>query len=196
VHRRTARGNRIGLTVLGLVLLAGAAALFGARLGWYGTSGKRARVYPGSAAGFVRDNGDWLWPVAAAVAILLGLLFLRWLLVQSRTDTVRRVVADTDADGADSGRTLLAAGAVTDAVQDDVAGVRGVRRARATLTGPRDAPTLWLAVTTTADADLGRLRRHLAATTLPDVRAALEQPDLPVQVTVAVGTSAAGREVR
>ena len=77
-----------------------------------------------------------------------------------------------------------------------MAGVRGVRRAHATMTGPRDAPTLWLGITTTADADLGRLRRHLATSTLPDVRAALEQPELPVQITVAVGTSAAGREVR
>ena len=98
MHRRTARGNRLGLVVVGVVLLAGAVALFGARLGWYGRPGRHARVYPGSAATFVRDNSDWLWPVAAAVAIVLGLVFLRWLLVQPRTDTVRRVVLDTDGD--------------------------------------------------------------------------------------------------
>ncbi|MHA3705098.1 hypothetical protein ACXR2U_23245 [Jatrophihabitans sp. YIM 134969] len=198
MHQRTARGNRLGLLVLGILLLAGGVALFGAHQGWYGAGGPDTAVYPDSAASFVDDNSGWLWPVAAAVAIIVGLVFLRWLLVQPRTDSVRRLIADSDdgGDGSDgAGRTTLTSGAVADAVEADVETVRGVRRSNATLTGPRDAPSLWLSVTTAADADLGRLRQHLDTQTLPAVRAALEQPDLPVQITVAVSNREAGREV-
>lgn len=195
MHRRTARGNRLGLSIVGVLLLAAGVALFGAHQGWYGASGTRDVVYPKSAADFVHGNASWLWPVVAAVGIVVGLLFLRWLLVQPRTDTVRRLPADAEDDTAGSGRTTLLAAAVTDAVEDDVATVRGVRRARASLSGPRDAPTLWLAVTTAADADLGRLRQHLATQTLPAVRSALEQPELPAQITVAVSNHSVGRDV-
>lgn len=195
MHRHTARGNRLGLVLVGIVLLAGGVALYGAHAGWYGASGPDTSVYPDGARSFVGDNSGWLWPVAGVVAILVGLVFLRWLLVQPRTDSIRRVALDSDGDEPGAGRTVLAASAVTDAVEDDVETVRGVRRSHASLTGPRDAPTLWLSVTTAADADLGRLRRHVRSQTLPGVRAALEQPSMPAYITVAVSNREAGREV-
>ncbi len=198
MHRRTARGNRLGLILTGLLLLVGGAALLGGHQGVYGASGTKDTVYPDAASEFVHDNSGWLWPVAAALAIVLGLVFLRWLLVQPRTDTLRRLRVDSDDDSGDgSGRTTLAASAVTDAVEDDLDDVRGVRHASASLTGHGDAPTLWLSVTTDADADLGRIRRHISTTSLPAVRAALDQPDLPAQIVVEVSKrSAKSRDLR
>lgn len=196
MHRRTARGNRLGLILVGLLLLIGGLALVAVRVDVFGSAANDQVAYPDDVATFVADNAGWLWPVAAAVAILIGLVFLRWLLVQPRTDTVRRLRIDADGEGDGSGRTTLASSAVTDAVEDDLTDQRGVRRASASLTGPVDDATLWLAVTTDADADLGRLRRHLATDTVPSVRAALEQPELPVQVRVEVSNRSGGREVR
>ena len=95
-----------------VLLLAGGVALFGAHQGWYGAAGTDDVVYPKGVAEFVHDNEGWLWPVVAAVGIVIGLLFLRWLLVQPRTDTVRRLPADVEDEGAGSGRTTLLAAAV------------------------------------------------------------------------------------
>lgn len=186
MHRRTARGNRLGLAVVGVLLLAGGLALVAAQRGLFGSGSTDYVFYSDSAAKFVSDNSSWLWPVAGVVAVLFGLVFLRWLVVQVRTDTVRRLPLDSDGESQGSGRTSLEAGAVTGAVEDDLEQVRGVRSARANLTGPPDDPSLWVTVTTDSDADLGRIRRHLAEVTVPDLRAALESPDLEAQVKLEV----------
>ncbi len=191
MYRRTARGNRVGLALTGLVLLAAGAALLAAHQGLYGSAGKRDVLYPASARRFVHTNAGWLWPVVAGAAIVLGLVFLRWLLVQPRTDRLRSVVVDSDDPttpdlSTSAGRTRMAASALTDAVEDDIAALDGVRRVSAALSGHRDQPELWLRVVTDVDADLPRVRRHIATTVLADARASLDRPDLPAYLTLTV----------
>jgi hypothetical protein len=199
MYRRTARGNRIGLAISGLLLLAGGLALAAGYRGLYGTASRNSPLYPDAARTFIRENHGWLWPAAAAGAIVIGLVFLRWLLLQARTDRLRRIIIDTD-DGAASqaltdtgaGRTDMPAAVITDTVEDDTTTARGVRRATAALSGYPDAPQLWLAVTTDADADLGRVCRHITGKVIPAARTAIETPDMPTYLRLTVSRRAGG----
>jgi hypothetical protein len=194
VHRRTARGNRIGLAVVGLLLLAAGVALVLAYLDVI-PNGSDQPVYDGSVQRFVADQHTWLYWVLGIVSALIALWFLRWLLVQSRADRVGRVLVDSDLDGSDAGagRTTLPAGAATAPVEDDIESFAGVRRARADLSGSPDAPELWLTVHTESDADLGRIRQGITGQVVPDARTSWERPDLPAYLTLVVGRRAARR---
>lgn len=206
MHRRTARGNRVGLTVTGLVLVIAGAALFAAYRSYYGgVDTAKYPIYPASARRFVHQQGGWLWPVVAAVSIVVGLVFLRWLLVQARIDRVRTLVVDSDAEreiagpnGAPNGvgRTRMPATAITDVVEDDLVGLRGVRRASATVSGHTDAPELWLRVVTEANADVGRIRADIVDTVVPDVRTCLEAPEMPAYLTLQVSRHESARTRR
>ena len=199
MHRRTARGNRLGLASTGLVLAAAGAALVLARQGLLGNVGRRDVLYPERARSFVHDNGSWLWPVVAAAAILLGLVFLRWLLVQPRTDRLRRLVVDTD-EHADTdpsaGRTRMPASALTGIVTDDIAALRGVRRVSAGLTGHVDSPELWLDVSTDPDADLARIHHAITTDVVGDARACLDLTRLPTHLQLSVARRTRGRAAR
>jgi hypothetical protein len=183
MRRRAARGNRVGLALLGLALLAAGAALTARSRGWYGGPAATSLYLP--AARHYLHAHPWIWPAAAAVAIVVGLACLRWLLVQPRRDLLRRVRLDTDrGTEPGAGRTTLPAAALVDVVEDDLAAQPGIRHASAALTGRPDQPQLWLAVTADARADLGRLLSHLTSDLLPDVRASLSQPDMAVTMRI------------
>lgn len=192
VHRRTAKGNRLGLASVGLLLLVGGLALVAAdRDVVPNASGQR--LYPSTVQRFVHDQSGWLWPVGGVVAVVVGLLFLRWLIVQLRVERLSRLTVDTDRDdeGDGAGRTSMPAAAVADAVERDVHDVRGVRRVRADLAGSPDAPQLWLSVHTESDADLGAIRRAVSERVVPDARTALEEPGLPAYLRLVVDRRAA-----
>ena len=199
MHRRTARGNRLGLALTGVLLAAAGAALLLAHQGLLGSADRRDVLYPARSRTFVHDNGSWLWPVVAAVAIVIALLFLRWLLVQPRTDRLRRLVIDTDEHaGTDpsAGRTRMPAAALTDIVEEEVGALRGVRGVTAALTGHPDAPKLWLTVSTEADADVARIRRAITGGIVDDARTCLDQPHLTTYLKLCVTRRAGGRTVR
>src|SRR6201995_2320358 len=115
--RRTGRGNRIALLLIGLALLLGGAVglLRGLNVepGWLG---------PPHALGI--DKGTrhwgaaqpWFWPTVAAVSVLVFLLALWWLLSQGQTRTLRRVALEPDAR---RGTTYLPARAGTSAPHHD-----------------------------------------------------------------------------
>lgn len=194
MHRRTARGNRIGLAVLGVLLLAGGAALMLAHLDVI-PNGSDQDVYPSTVQQFVADQQQWLYWVLGIVSALIALAFLRWLLVQPRVDRISRVVVDSDLDGSagGEGRTVMPAGSATAPVEDDIEAFAGVRRARADLGGSPDAPELWVTVHTDADADLGAIRSGITQQVVPDARASWERPDLPAYLTLIVGRRATKR---
>lgn len=191
--RRTARGNRIGLGLLGLVLLVagGAIVIRSAGLvgGLLGPTGDP--VYSDATASWVHDQRSWLWLTIAAVGVLVALLALRWLLVQTRSDRVGRLMVDTDhRDVPSSGRADVPAGVVITAVGQEVDAYRGVQKIRVALTGRPDQPELRLTVTADPDADLSRLRHRITGEALAHARAALDTDRLTTHLQLIVGRRA------
>ena len=82
---------------------------------------------------FFGAQGAWLWPVAAFAALVIVVLALRWLaaLLFSTDRTGDPPIPPT----AGAGRTILAAGALADAVAGEIESYRGVDNARARLIG-------------------------------------------------------------
>lgn len=178
MRRHAAHGNRIGLTLLGLALLLAGAALLAQSHGLFGRPTSAQAIYPPTAQRYVHSH-SWIWAAIAAGTIIIGLLCLRWLLVQPRSDRLRRARLDHDRNQEPgAGRTVLLTAALNDVIDDDLSAVPGVRSASGQLAGRPDHPALWLSITTAADADLATLRQHLTSELLPALRAALNQPDL------------------
>lgn len=183
MRRRAARGNRIGHVLLGLALLLFGAALLTRAAKLYGGSAGTA-IYPPAAQRYIHGHG-WIWPAVAAAAIVIGLVCLRWLLLQSRRDRLRHIRLDSHrATEPGAGRTILPADAVSDFVGGELADQPGVRSVSAARSGRPDHPELWLRVSAAADTDLPRLRDHLTGELLPSLRGALGQPDLPAYVRI------------
>lgn len=186
MRRHAARGNRIGLTLLGLALLLAGAALLAQSHGLFGRHNSTQAIYPPAAQRYVHSH-SWIWAAVAAAAIIIGLLCLRWLLVQTRRDRLRRARLDHDRTRErGAGRTVLLSAALSDVIDDDLTAVPGVRSAAGQLAGSPDHPDLWLSITTDADADLAALRQHLTSELLPSLRGALNQPDLAGYLSLTV----------
>jgi hypothetical protein len=134
-------------------------------------------VVPDLVVDFVTSS-FWLPWAAAAAAVVVALLGLWWLLDQFRVDWPSQL--DLTGDRLD-GTTTLAAGAFTDAVEDDAASIRGVTGASASL---RSQPTrrLDLTVDLAAFADLGEVRRRLEQQTVARTRQVIDQPNLPIRI--------------
>lgn len=189
---RPARLNRALLALLGLVLVA--AGGFGVALG----TGLLAPLLPGlDPAGPVLPAdvvlAAWTPYVAAASAILLGLLCLRWLLAQvrrgPRSGTWRL-------PGATTGTTRLDADRAADAIGADITGYPGVVSARATLTGPLREPALHLVVATETGAPVDAVRERIATHALPRLRQALDLDDLPTDLLLRVDAADPVRRIR
>jgi hypothetical protein len=175
---RTRRLNRVVLGLLGLLLLAlggaGAAAGFGA----FGSAFRTEKIIDQDYRDWVARH-DWFWLAVAGGSVVVALLALRWLVAQAASSRLRSLDLEPDRT---EGRTVLAAGAVTDALADEIESYRGVRRASAFLVGGRGAPVLVTRVTLDADGDLGEVRRRVGTEAVAHVREALDRPDLPVRL--------------
>lgn len=182
MRRHAARGNRIGLTLLGLALLLAGTALLAQSRGLFGHHTSTQAIYPPAAQRYVHTH-SWIWAAVAAAAIIIGLLCLRWLLVQPRRDRLRRARLDHEPG---AGRTVLLTGELGHVIGDDLATLPGVRSSAAQLAGSPDHPDLWLSITTDADADLAAPRQHLTSELLPSLRGALNQPDLAAYLRLTV----------
>ena len=178
MDRHASRLNHVGLTLLGLVLLA--AGLLGLARG-AGLFGRDAAADPLITDGmrrFAAGNG-WFWPVVAAAAVVLALLGLTWLLAQARSERLPGLALEPDpSDGA----TRLSGRAVTSALEEEVAEYPGVRGVRASLLGTSARPRLHLSVAFGAGADLAALRRRIGEEAVPRLREALERDSLPAVV--------------
>ncbi|MEU5691774.1 alkaline shock response membrane anchor protein AmaP [Actinosynnema sp. NPDC020468] len=169
---RPARLNRVLLALIGLVLLAGGGVVLATHYRVLDLVDPDSPLVPGTEP----PPTAVLYGVVAGAAVL-GLLFLRWLLAQvagTRTPTWR--VEGT------GGRTELASATAAGPFAAEVAGLPGVRAARASLRGTLEAPVLALVVTAEEDGDPGDIRRRLAEHALPRLREALEVADLPTTV--------------
>jgi hypothetical protein len=182
---RPARLNRGLLALLGLLLLAAGAAILVIR------QGRVATVKPGAAV--LPDPNvppTWVFYTIAAVAIVLGLLGLRWLAAQL---AVRPRVRTWQLEPhVKHGRTELTTGVAVAPFTEEVTAYPGVRAVRATLSGSQRDPTLAVVINATLDADPTAIRAQLATEGLPRLRQALDLAGLPVTVEFRVPASARG----
>jgi hypothetical protein len=198
MSRRTARGNRYGIVLAGLVLLVGGglglARGFGAleRIDFFGP----ARADAPLLSNVERDYAGthvWVWYVLAAIAVVAAALALRWILVQMRSDRVRVIRLERDRR---LGNTDLSARALLTALGDEVESYWGVHRADARLTGTSERPRLTLSVGVERDADLAALRTRITTEALPHAREALDREELPTLLTLRLDSADRRRRTR
>ncbi|MFD6068512.1 MULTISPECIES: Asp23/Gls24 family envelope stress response protein [Amycolatopsis] len=185
---RPARLNRTLLVVFGMILLAAGAFTVLTHFGRLTVLEPDSTLVPGTGM-----PPTWALYVTAAVAVVFGLLLLRWLLAQltrkPKTHTWR-FEADPD-----TGRTELAAGTAIEPFVDEVKTYPGVHAAHATLAGTRDAPTVALVVSAEQDGDLTAIRRQIDTIGLPRLRQALDLGALPATVEFRFSTKTGARTV-
>jgi HAMP domain-containing protein len=184
MSRRTARGNRMGLAIVGLLLLIAGLLILARSLnlapGILGSPD--APVAEQRTRNFAAEQ-TWFWVVLAIVLILIALLALRWLAVQTRSDALGRLRLESDPR---RGATTMPAGAATGALEDDLSGSPYLRRASATLNGSASRPRLKVAATMAPSAEVGAVRSRLIEA-LGRYGQAMEAPDPPTTVHLRVG---------
>lgn len=173
--RGAARGNRWGLAAIGVLLLVIGAIAFAVGQGLFGAVADRT-LLDEPVGPLLRH--PWAPYVAVAVAVAAGFLALRWLLAQILADTVSKVRLDRTSEGV----TDLSTSAAHGALEQEVTGYEGVRRARARLTESSTRPRLHLALTLDDDADVARVWRRVRDEALANLRCALELDGLPAVV--------------
>jgi hypothetical protein len=172
---RPASLNRGLLTVFGLVLLAAGGFAVATHFGKLTVLEPDAALVPGTG-----NPPTWALYVAAAVAIVLGLLVLRWLAAQlTRKPKTRTWRFESDPD---RGRTELAASTAIEPFLGEVKTYPGVAAAHATLAGTRDAPEVALVISAEQDGDLSAIRHQIDTAGLPRLRQALDLTDLPATI--------------
>ena len=188
MSRRVDTANRTVLTLLGLLLLGGGAVGLAASSGAFGDP---PPVLPVSARRF-EDDQPWFWWAVAGAGLLIALLALRWLLAQLHTDRLSRL--DLTRDDRE-GRTVVHAGALTDAVEDEATALRGVSGASAHLRDSRGR-RLSLTVDLSDHADIAEVRDTLEGRVVSHARQAVDDPDLPVDIELRPDrVRAAGRDL-
>jgi hypothetical protein len=173
MSRRTARGKRLGLGLVGLTLLIPATYILLRGTGQLAGMPANDPVLPASLRDYAK-NVWWFWPAVAAGAVVVALLALRWLLVQVRTDRLSTLTLEADQRGA----TYVDARALSSAIADEVASLPGVRHARATVANSGKGAELHLTVIADEDTDVDHLRAG-ALTSVIDARRALEGLAMP-----------------
>lgn len=183
------RTNRSVLILLGLLLTVAGVGMLLLHYGVWGQAS--ASLLDNPVARFVGSSSAWFWPAAGVVALLIGLLALRWFLVLLlSTDRAGDLAVPGDRS---AGTTTVSNSALSDAVTAQLESYPGVHSARARLTGDSEDPTLVLEVTLVEDGDLIATRRRIETELVAATRTAVDRPDLPVLLDLSV---LAGRSSR
>ena len=186
--------NRTMLILLAVLLIAAGAAGLVAGFGVLGAGTRHGALTHNRIGAFIGRNGDWLWPVVALVALVIVYLALRWLFtLLTSTDRSGDLPVRSDGDGSIRGRTTLGSSAVTSAVTEEIGTYRGVQSARARIIGDAEDPTLAVGVTLEQTADLAGLRHRIETEALTHARQALDKPELPILLDLAITTKRATR---
>jgi hypothetical protein len=174
---RTARANRIGLTLVGLLLtLAGAAALTRA-LGLYGPRG--GPLIPEDVRRLALGQ-VWFWPVMGLVSLVVALLALRWLFTQGRPGGITYLDLEPDTG---HGTTRLGARAAAGAIEQELDHGPYGERVHAGFRGVPTDPRLSLQVAVPSDADPAAASRR-AQQGVARLRHALESDRLPAVIRI------------
>lgn len=183
-YRRSARGNRWGLALIGVLLLVAGLAALAAGQGLLG--GEAARQVLLSPPVLAVLGQQWVPYVAVAVAFVAGFLALRWLMVQGLNDTVGRLSLSE----ADDGHVTMSENVAGGALEREVSDYPGVRRARAHLTESAAEPCLRLALTLDEDADVAGVWQRVRTEALANLRRSLELDTVTAVVRMSMTASA------
>lgn len=175
-YRRSARGNRSGLAVVGTVLLLGGLAALAVGQGVFGAGPAGQTLVNDVVRGVLAQQ--WVPYVAVALAFVAAFLSLRWLMAQGINDTVRRLSLESGGEG----RVVVDEGVVSDAVEREVGDYPGVRRARVHLTESVHRPHLRLALTLDEDADVAQVWNRVRGEALANLRRSLGLDEIPAVV--------------
>jgi len=177
MRRHTARVSRVGLLVIGLILLLGAGAVLARSLN-ASTSVLGNQHAPLLTHGQVQypTKNSWVWPVVAAGSFVIAALALWWMAAQTRTMAVHRIPVEPDRL---HGTTTLRADAATSAMTDELKSHPSIRASDALLHGSATTPGLRLGVTAENRADPGLVRVGIETEALPHLRGALELDKIP-----------------
>ena len=175
--RRTARVSRIGLAIIGLILLLGAAAVLARSLNASASvlGNPQAPLLTQGQVQYPTKN-SWVWPVVAAGSFVIAVLALWWMAAQTKTRAVRRIPLEPDRL---HGTTTLRADAATRAMTDELESHPTIRASDALLHGSATTPGLRLGVTAENRADPGLVRAGIETEALPHLRDALELDKIP-----------------
>jgi hypothetical protein len=187
------RTTRALLTLLGVALLVAGVAGVLAGTDVIGNHLGDRHLTDNLIVRYLGDNSVWFWPVAALAGVLAALLALRWLIaVLTPRPRAGAIIIGTDRS---PGLTTLDGGALADAVTAEINSYRGIDTSHAKVYGSPTDPRLTIAVRSDDDADLAALRQRIEDQALAHVRQALDRPDLPVALTIAVGNHRSSRVV-
>ena len=186
------RLNRSVLLAIGLIVVALGAAALCASVGVFGSGFEHHALINNGPGHFVGRNGGWIWPVAAFVAVLLGLLALRWLSAQASSERAGTVKVQTPPG---AGTTTLRSGALTDAIEQQVQAYRGVTSVKAGVRGDRGRERLHVGVTVYDRADFRSVRNRVEGEAVAAARTALGSPTLPVVVDYDMTTKKPARDL-
>lgn len=173
VTHRPARLNRGLLAAVGTLLLAAGAFVLALGLALLPLD-PTVPLLPDTTT--VTPWAPW---ATVATAVVVGLGALRWLLAQAQRRPSGTTWALPTAPGS---RTRIRSDVAAAAVAADVTGYRGVAKATAALTGPRDRACLVLTVHTETGTQVGPLRARITDHALPRLRTSMGLLTLPTDL--------------
>jgi hypothetical protein len=183
------RTNRVALIVFGLLFLVIGAGGLIASLGVFSKEFSHRTLFDNRVGTYVGHNGSWIWPAAAGVCLVIGLLALRWivaLLVSTdRAGDIRIPVASHE------GTTVLPPTALTGALTREIGAYHGVEAARSHIIGDPGDPDVVLTVTASQSADLHALHQRIEDEAIAHARQALGSDDLSIRLHLTVSRRAA-----
>ncbi|GIF53894.1 hypothetical protein DFJ67_6466 [Asanoa ferruginea] len=182
------RITRIVLIVIAACFLAIGGAIIAANTGLFASGFPQRTLLENPAVSWIGGHSTWFWPIAAAVATVLGVLALLWLIAVLRGPTKTH---DLSIDG--SARTTLGATALRDALTNEIQGYRGVDDAKVRVYGDAIQPKLGVRVSLTADARVAEVRDRIEQQALAHAREALNAPGLPVILDLGVSKKSSPR---
>ncbi|WP_440069077.1 hypothetical protein [Streptosporangium sp. OZ121] len=181
---KTARGNRLGLLIVGLTLMILSALAIARGAGAFpqAVAPAGSPLVDGSVRQPFATYDPWLWWVIAAAGIVLALFGLRWLLAQGR----RGRLGGMRLEGGPAGVTEVDTGSVTDAAAAEAGTHPAIINATADMVGTNAHPAVRMKVVVAEDAPMSAVREQLGGVVIPHMRQALETERMPAVARVSL----------